>query len=594
MVKSENYMKKTRWLGLVTAVIVVPLVSTWAQTPENSGAQPTAATPTLSPNAAEVVRLAGAGTSDDVVQAYIQNSTSTFNLTADQILYLRDIGVSSTAITAMLNRDNALRSQPPAYTYDQKLYPPTTPPPATVAPVQTPMPEAAAAPVEAPLTPPSEAPPPTYVSSPPVEVSYFYSDLAPYGTWVQLDGVGWCWQPRAVVINHGWSPYCDCGHWVYTDAGWFWQSDYSWGWAPFHYGRWQLYPRCGWVWLPDRVWGPAWVTWRYEGDHCGWAPLPPHADFDVHFGYRFNGVQVGLNFDFGLHPEHFTFIALHDFHEHDFAHYRMPPTEVTKIYNHTTIINNYMVNNNTIVNQGVKVERVQAATHTEFRKVAVRDVPAGSPVPAARPGTAKAELAVYRPQLKAPVKPLNMVAQKVDEKHPVIQHAPVAASRPEPALARNTAGSPTAGKTPGTLGRPAVDSSSGTIQRQTAPNSYKRGQSASATSPTTPAARTADQQRLASQGRPDVSGNQSPANHQYPLHTGTSNASDTSRANGSANTSQIYYPKGYHQAAETHMLPPVNAYPSESHSQSSDYQHRPSGSDQGSKGSGGGSKKSDQ
>ena len=31
----------------------------------------------------------------------------------------------------------------------------------------------------------------------------------------------------------------------------------------------------GWCWAPDTVWGPSWVTWRYSGDYCGWAPLPP-------------------------------------------------------------------------------------------------------------------------------------------------------------------------------------------------------------------------------------------------------------------------------------------------------------------------------
>ena len=35
-----------------------------------------------------------------------------------------------------------------------------------------------------------------------------------------------------VGINRNWQPYCDSGHWrLITDAGWFWQSDYSWGWA---------------------------------------------------------------------------------------------------------------------------------------------------------------------------------------------------------------------------------------------------------------------------------------------------------------------------------------------------------------------------
>ena len=106
-------------------------------------------------------------------------------------------------------------------------------------------------------------------------MNYFYDTLAPYGTWVQVDGYGRCWQPLVVVSEPGWQPYCDRGHWVYTDAGWYWMSDYSWGWAPFHYGRWFHHERFGWVWTPDTVWGPSWVTWRYSDDYCGWAPLPP-------------------------------------------------------------------------------------------------------------------------------------------------------------------------------------------------------------------------------------------------------------------------------------------------------------------------------
>ena len=377
-------MKTTKWLRWATALIL-PLVSAYAQTagpePANEAARPpnaATAPADLAPNTAEVMRLAEAGTSDDVIIAYIQNSGSAFSLNADQILYLRDLGLSSPVITAMLNRDNTLRSQGQNYSYDQKLYAPSAQPSPQqqVAPVVTPpaTPEAQPPPQTEPASAAGAAP--VYVSSPPAEVTYFYNDLAPYGTWVQLEGVGWCWQPRVVVINRAWQPYCDSGHWVYTDAGWFWASDYSWGWAPFHYGRWHLHPGCGWVWAPDRVWAPAWVVWRSEGDYCGWAPLPPHAEFVAGFGWRFNGISVGFNFDFGLHPEHFTFIALHDFHQHDFAHRRLPRTEVTKIYNHTTIINNYTVNNKTVVNQGIKVERVAAATHSTIRPVHLRDAPA--------------------------------------------------------------------------------------------------------------------------------------------------------------------------------------------------------------------------
>ena len=114
-----------------------------------------------------------------------------------------------------------------------------------------------------------------------------------------------------------------------------------------------MHPRCGWVWTPDRVWGPAWVTWRAGGDACGWAPLPPHAEFDVRLGWRFNGVSVGASFDFGLGIGAFAFVSFGDFCSHDLGHHCLPPARVTTIYRQTTIINNYAVNNNTIVHRGI-------------------------------------------------------------------------------------------------------------------------------------------------------------------------------------------------------------------------------------------------
>lgn len=595
-------MKKTKWLGLVAA-FVVPLLTTQGQTPPPEGPPPAASpAPALSANTAEVVRLAEAGTSDDVVLAYIQNSNATFDLSADQILYLRDIGVSSPVITGMLTRDNTLRGQAPAYTYDQRLYPATAPAhPPTTPPPQPPVQEPAA--VTAPLVPP-DAPPPVYVSSPPPEVSYFYDDLSPYGTWVQLDGVGWCWQPRVVVINHGWRPYCDSGQWVYTDAGWFWQSDYSWGWAAFHYGRWHLHERSGWVWLPDRVWGPAWVTWRYEGDHCGWAPLPPHADFDAHLGFRFNGVHVAANFDFGLRPDHFTFIAMRDFHDHDFAHHRMAPTEVTRIYNHTTVINNYVVNNNTIVNQGIKPDRVAAATHTPIHKVAIRDVPAGAAPAAATRSSARGELMVYRPQLKAPARPEHIVAQKVDDRHPVIQHAPVVPARTERPLVAGNRGVANRGPEPSTQGtwqQPGANRYP-TANSQPQPNSKSSrvAPMAPASAPAAPAHRPTEQPRSAPLTPPPANryqtertqsystpapAVQAPANRQYPVRSAS--PVETARPNAPAQNSATYYPKGYYQASEAHSLPPMNPRASEARPQPSMNSRQPVNPDNGGRGQGG-------
>src|SRR5260221_1853492 len=404
-------MRTKTALDFVAAALML-ITPLQAQTSDSVTAPVTTA-PAISASAADIVRMSEAGTGEEVLLAYIKISTTTFDLSADQILYLRDIGLSSSVIAGMLNRDAALRSvagvNPPQYAQSMAPLPNDAPIPAPAPAVNTVEP----------------APAPVYASKPPAEVSYFYDQLSPYGTWVQLEGVGWCWQPRAFIINHNWRPYCDAGNWVYTDAGWCWQSDYSWGWAPFHYGRWYLDNGCGWVWTPDRVWGPAWVTWRVEGDHCGWAPLPPHAGFDFRLGLCFNGSRVGMDLDFRLRPERFTFIALPDFHESDYARCRLPSVQVTQIYNHSTVINNYLVNNNTIVNHGIQVDRVAAATHREVHPLAIRDVPTRS-LAATQSAVGRAELPVYRPRVAAPARPVNAVAQRIDAAHRHIQPTPIA------------------------------------------------------------------------------------------------------------------------------------------------------------------------
>ena len=418
-------MKKIIRGGLVS-LIVISLVSGCAHTQppppvavdpppgQVVSAAPEVGAPAVSPGAAEVIRLAQSGVTEEVLLAYVQNSTALFNLSADQILYLKDLGISSEVTTAMLNRDAVLRNQPQV---------------AQAAPPAVEEPPQPTVPVEAPLTPQA-----VETAPPPPQVNYFYSDLSPYGAWVDLAGYGWCWQPSVVVVNRGWRPYCDGGHWVYSNCGWFWQSDYSWGWAPFHYGRWQLHPSCGWVWLPDTVWGPAWVVWRQSGAYCGWAPLPPRAVFVAGTGWQFNGVHVSVNFDFGLHANHFTFIGIHDFGEHDLRHHSLPTTEVTRIYKNTTIINNYTVNNTTIVNKGIPVERVASETRTPIPRATVREAPVSSVrTVSTRQTTVNGEQVIYRPHLTAPVRTSTPVTvQKVNEQHPVIQHTPSVAVTGQP------------------------------------------------------------------------------------------------------------------------------------------------------------------
>ena len=431
------------WMGLIAAA-ALSLQPILGQAPPPPGEQPAQAPPAgkpenavevnISPATAEVVRLAESGLGDEVVSSYVTNSQTAFNIDADDIVYLKDVGISEAIISQMMAHDRQIReSGPPPATAQTAPPPMPTPGPETI-PQQQPIPQPNQV-VTPPNVPPANEPPPQYVSNPPQEVNYFYSDLAPYGTWLQVDGIGWCWQPRCVVVNRSWQPYSDYGHWAYTDCGWYWQSSYSWGWAPFHYGRWQM-ARCGWVWMPDRVWGPAWVSWRVAGDHCGWAPLPPFTTVDVHGGWLYRGAHVSVNFDFGLPAAHFTFVAFHDFGRHDVWHHRMPHNEVTRIYNRTTIVNNYTVVNNKVVNRGVAFDRVSAQSAVKIQRASIQDVPSDRRPDRAggRGGDRNNNNVVYRHELPSTPKPTpqRVVAQKIDpNRTTVVRQTPIVPTRTE-------------------------------------------------------------------------------------------------------------------------------------------------------------------
>src|ERR1700690_1386351 len=62
---------------------------------------PAPAAPAVSPGAAEVIKLSGAGVGDEVVLAYIKNCQAPFRLSATAIVRLKDAGVTSPVITAM-------------------------------------------------------------------------------------------------------------------------------------------------------------------------------------------------------------------------------------------------------------------------------------------------------------------------------------------------------------------------------------------------------------------------------------------------------------------------------------------------------------
>ena len=358
--KTELFQKHV----LGTAITVLCLMSVHSPFNSPAQAQPTPPLPdsstelsALPPNIlptsplAQVIRLAQAGVDESIIMTYVTNSGSTFNLNSDKIIYLKDIGLPNEVVTAMMQRDQQLQQLMTASAYQ---------PPAQPAPQMTEQPETA--PVEQPMEQPTE-----------VTVNYFYDTLTPYGTWVDVDGYGRCWRPSVVVYNPGWQPYCDHGHSVYTDYGWYWFSDYSWGWAPFHYGRWFRHAHWGWCWAPDTIWGPSWVTWRYSDDYCGWAPLPPLAVYREGFGFFFNGLAVSVGFDFGLSWNCFAFVPIGHFCDPHPRRYCVAPAQVTQIYNHTTVINNFDVRNHNFVNHGIDPEHITAVTRTPIHPISIRD-----------------------------------------------------------------------------------------------------------------------------------------------------------------------------------------------------------------------------
>ena len=183
--------RSVSWLGLV-AFLAVPVFAEDSPAPAASEATPgpvaqvpsapALTPPALSPNAAEVVKLSGASVGDGVIIAYVQNCPLPFDLSANAILHLREAGVTSPVILAMLTHDSSLRNQNP---------------PAPYAASQQPQP------VVPGLVPADQAPPPV-----PAEVI----PVAP--------GPDYYWTPG----YWGWN-----GGWIWIGGSWGFRGGYGWG-----------------------------------------------------------------------------------------------------------------------------------------------------------------------------------------------------------------------------------------------------------------------------------------------------------------------------------------------------------------------------
>jgi hypothetical protein len=314
----------------------------------------------LSPGLAEIFQMAQEHVDENVILAYIRNSGQTYLPTADEILYLSDLGLSQTVIAALFKQKPSVPSETAA----------TTTASATASPT----------PVVSANPPSPDAP----LAAQGAGAGSFYNALAPYGTWMQIPDYGLCWQPTTETLNPDWRPYVDQGQWLYTDNGWYWQSGYSWGWAVFHYGRWSKNGRFGWVWVPDQVWGPAWVSWRIALSYSGWAPLPPGVGLAA-AGLTFNHQHVTADFDFGLPAGWFTFVSEGNFLNRNLASYAIPASQAAVIYTRSMSVNNYLIANQKVLNLGPGQPVIAAAAEAGTAPMPINKTPARKPAPAAGP-----------------------------------------------------------------------------------------------------------------------------------------------------------------------------------------------------------------
>jgi hypothetical protein len=368
---------------------------------------------------AELLSLLNSGIEESVMLAFVSNSTNPFEIGANEIIYLRDIGVPGTVVSALLERDEQLKME--AQVVERTLTQASTDknPPRVLEPASPVLMPISGGGLDLTEDVPAQ---PDDVGN---DYSGFNDALAPYGNWLDLQGFGRCWQPRVAVGAPAWQPYFDGGQWVYTEAGWYWKSDYSWGWAAFHYGRWFQHQRLGWCWKPDQVWGPAWVSWRYANEHCGWAPLPPAAHFSRNHGLTFQGRPASADCDFGLRAMSYRFIPIRHLADHHLTRFEVSRSELGSIFHATRGNTIITASSGRVRNLGIAPAIVASASRTPIHPVTLRE----TSIPVGRATVDQFEhgrgtLAIFRPgSTVVQVRPLPVIHNVVSATRPVAVQA---------------------------------------------------------------------------------------------------------------------------------------------------------------------------
>jgi ferric-dicitrate binding protein FerR (iron transport regulator) len=107
-----------------------------------------------------------------------------------------------------------------------------------------------------------------YAQSP---YQYGLNDLNYYGTYYDVPGYGYLWQPTGV--GPGWDPFMN-GYWTWSPVGYCWVSAYPWGWMPYRFGHWIFVNGSGWMWQPGG-WHGWWRQPRLVNTPPGFHPPAP-------------------------------------------------------------------------------------------------------------------------------------------------------------------------------------------------------------------------------------------------------------------------------------------------------------------------------
>jgi hypothetical protein len=111
VLSGKSDVMKTRCFSTTVAVLTTLTLCSWSG--DSVVAVESAAPPVqLSSGAADILKICRAKVNDDVTVAFIQNGDRRFNLTANEIVYLRQEGVSDRVLTAMLNQQSPSTAAP--------------------------------------------------------------------------------------------------------------------------------------------------------------------------------------------------------------------------------------------------------------------------------------------------------------------------------------------------------------------------------------------------------------------------------------------------------------------------------------------------